>query len=185
MPILVVREPERPPTNRSRLLFRLIRNLKMSIKVSNKMSRLTMSFKLFKSIIKKTAIPTGNPSELPAMNLFKTPISTSFRTFAIKAAEMSKDKIKFICMASAGSKISRRNGVARMENPNPVLVWRIEAISMTMVNMANSIKSCFPLQRFTVLSFSYIHLNMQPAAGFRYARDQAESPDASLEYPAQ
>jgi hypothetical protein len=90
------------------------------------------------SAIMKAKIPNGRPKRLPAIIRFNIAKSISFLIFVIKANDITKDKIKFICTASIGLKISRRNGVAKIENPNPVLVCRMEAVSMIRKYNENS-----------------------------------------------
>lgn len=71
---------------------------------------------------KKMLIPIGRPTALPMTKRFTIPKSISFLIFTIRAAEMTRDNNKLIWMASNGLKNKRRNGVAKMEKPKPVLV---------------------------------------------------------------
>ncbi len=73
IPILVVSEPESPPTKMSLFVFWFIRNLKISMKVKPITIRLIPSFNLFISINRKVIIPTGRPIILPAANLLRIP----------------------------------------------------------------------------------------------------------------
>jgi hypothetical protein len=144
IPILVVSAPDHPPARKSRILDCLMRNFMISKTVSTMMIRLINTFKRLISIRVKTIIPRGKPGMLPTTNLFTRGKSMSLLIFTISASEITRDKIKLICIASLGGNKSNKNGVAIIENPKPVLVCNIDANKMITINKINVLKKHSP-----------------------------------------
>ncbi len=134
MPMLVVNEPESPPMATSLFGVCVILSLRNKRAVKRRMTIPMPSFNFGISTSKNTMMPSGNPMKLPMMNRFITPLSISVLTLRYIANEMTNDKSRLIWMASRASNNSRRKGVATMEKPNPVPVWRMEASSMIAMN---------------------------------------------------
>lgn len=130
MPILVVNEPESPPMTTSLFGDCFILNFNSKRAVNRRMTIPMPSFSFEISTSRNTTIPSGKPMKLPMMNRLITPLSISVLTLRYIANEMTNDRSKLIWMASRASNNSRRNGVATMEKPNPVPVWRMDASNM-------------------------------------------------------
>ena len=134
MPILVVRTPDKPPTTKSRNGVGLILKLHINSKVRTSRSMPSPSFKASMFIVIKITTPKGTPTTLPKATLLRRLNSISLLIFHINDADMIKDKIMLICIASFGTNIMSKNGVAIMEKPKPVLVCRIEATNIIPIN---------------------------------------------------
>jgi len=88
-----------------------------------------------------TMLPKGAPTTLPIIILFSKTVSISCLTLQIREQEITRDSTIFICIASCGEKSNNKKGVAIIEKPNPVLVCKMEAVSIIKKYKSNSCKT--------------------------------------------